>query len=142
MRISDDPHRFDPGSSLLHEDGRTLIVESARTHRNRFLVKFEGVTSRDDAEGLRGALYVPAEMKRDLDGGEYWADDLVGCRVALADGAQVGVAREVMPGTAHDLLVVDTDRGERLIPMVAAIVTNVDLDRRVIVIDPPEGLLK
>ena len=142
MRISDDPHRFDPGSELVHADGRTLVVESSRTHRDRFLVKFDGFSSRSDADSLRGALYVPADKKRSLDEAEYWADDLAGCDVALADGTEIGVAREVVPGTAHDLLVVDTKQGERLVPMVKAIVTDVDLDKKLIVLDPPEGLLE
>jgi len=141
VRISDDPHRFDPGSELVHADGRTLIIESARSHHDRFLVKFEGFSSRSDAESLRGALSVPADKTRSLGDAEYWADDLAGCNVALADGTEVGVAREVVPGTAHDLLVVDTKRGEGLVPMVRAIVTDVDLDKKLIVLDPPEGLL-
>ena len=141
VRISDDPHRFDPGSRLMHEDGRELVVESARVHRNRFLVKFEGVSSRSDAELMRGALYVPSSEKRQLEEAEYWADDLRGCHVVTAAGEPVGTAREVLPGTAHDLLVVDTPAGERLVPMVKAIVVSVDLEARRIVLDPPEGLL-
>lgn len=142
MRISDDPHRFDPGSKLLHADGRELIVDSARDHRNRFLVRFEGYSTRSEAESLRGALYVPAVAKRELAAAEFWADDLAGCRVKLVSGEEVGSARVVLPGTAHDLLVVDTERGERLVPMVKAIVTHVDVDAREITIDPPEGLLE
>ena len=142
MRISDDPQRFDPGARLLHEDGRELIVEAARPHRDRFLVRFEGIETRSDAEALRGALYVPSSQKRELEEAEYWADDLGGCRVKLQSGDEVGVARHVLPGTAHDLLVVDTPEGERLVPMVKAIVTSIDLAGKEIIIDPPEGLLE
>ena len=105
-------------------------------------MKFEGVGTRTAAEGLRGALYIPADQKRELEEREYWADDLVGLKVKLVGGGEVGIAKEVLPGTAHDLLVVDTARGERLIPMVEAIVVDVDLDQRAIVVDPPEGLLE
>lgn len=142
VRISDDPQRFDPGSELLHGDGRTLIVERSRTHRDRFLVKFEGFDTREDAEGLRGALYVPAERKRPLGEAEYWTDDLVGLKVILPTGEEAGTARAVLSGTAHDLLVVDTPRGERMIPMVKAIVTKVDLKSASIEVTPPEGLLE
>ena len=142
VRISDDPQRFDPGSRLIHGDGRTLVVESARVHRDRFLVKFEGIDSRAEAEGLRGALYVDADERRELGESEYWADDLIGCTVMTVSGAKVGTARDVMSGAAHDLLVVDTENGDRLVPMVKEIVTQVDLDARSIVVDPPEGLLE
>jgi 16S rRNA processing protein RimM len=126
----------------VHADGRTLVVEQARDHRDRFLVKFEGIEGREAAEGLRGALYVPADRKRALEESEYWADDLVGLKVVLTDGAEVGTAREVLAGTAHDLLVVETERGERMIPMVKEIVTKVDVDGGSIEVSPPEGLLE
>ena len=142
MKISDDPHRFDVGSALLHGDGRTLVIESARAHRDRFLVKFEGTDTRSEAETLRGPLYVPAEERRELEESEFWAEDLIGCKVTLTSGDSVGTVKMVVPGTAHDLLAVDTPRGERLVPMVKEIVVNVDVAERVVVLDPPEGLLE
>lgn len=59
VRISDDPHRFDPGSRLIHEDGRELEIQSSRLHRDRLLVKFAEADSREEAEALRGTLFVP-----------------------------------------------------------------------------------
>lgn len=125
----------------MHEDGRALRIEVARTHGNRLLVKFAGFDSRDEAEKLRGALFVPAETARTLKPGEFWPHELAGCRVALRDGSPVGTVVGVIPGVAQDLLSVATPRGDRLVPMVAAIVVEVDVGERRIVVDPPEGLL-
>lgn len=142
VRISDDPRRFEPGSELLHEDGRALVVETARDHRNRFLVKFEGVDDRDAADVLRGALFVPATEARDLEAGEFWEHDLQGLTVVHAQtGDVVGTIAHVQEGPAQDLLVVDTKAGERLIPMVAEIVSEVDVEAGKVTVDPPEGLL-
>jgi 16S rRNA processing protein RimM len=47
----------------------------------------------------------------------------------------------VIPGAAQDLLAVATDQGERLVPVVSAIVVEVDVAARLVVIDPPPGLL-
>lgn len=142
VRISDDPRRFEPGSRLSHEDGRTLVVETARDHRNRFLVKFEGFDDRGAAEGLRGALYVDEGELRDLGEGEFWAHDLAGAEVVHAGtGAVVGTVSYVQDGPAQDLLVVDTPSGERLVPFVSEIVVGVDMDARRLTVDPPEGLL-
>jgi 16S rRNA processing protein RimM len=140
--ISDDPRRFEPGSRLLHADGRSLTVQSARPHRNRFLVKFEGIDTRTDAETLRGALFVRSEDLRDLAEGEYWPHDLIGCRVVQSDGDEVGEVMDVVPGPAHDFLAVRTERGDRLVPLVGDIVVNVDLAARRIRVDPPAGLLE
>ena len=142
MRISDDPHRFDVGSSLRHGDGRLLVIESARPHRDRFLVKFEGFGTRSEAETLRGPLYVSSDERRDLEESEFWAEDLIGCKVTLVSGDEVGTVKTIVPGTAHDLLEVTTERGDRLVPMVKEIVVSVDVAERAVVLDPPEGLLE
>lgn len=142
VQISDDPRRFEPGSELRHEDGRTLVVESARDHRNRFLVKFEGVDDRDAAEGLRGALYVSESEVRSLEPGEFWEHDLAGlAAVRAGTGEALGTVSYVHPGPAQDLLVLDTPAGERLVPLVAEIVVEVDVDAGRVTLDPPEGLL-
>jgi 16S rRNA processing protein RimM len=40
------------------------------------------------------------------------------------------------------LSIVDTNGRDRLVPMVADIVVEIDKDRKLIRIDPPEGLLE
>lgn len=139
--ISDDPHRFAPGAVLQHEDGRELTVSAARDHSGRLLVSFAGVSTRDDAESLRGALYVAAEAARDLGEEEFWPHDLEGCEVFTAHGTRVGVVARVIVRPAQDLLAIETDAGERLVPFVAPIVTEVDLEGRRVTLEPPEGLL-
>lgn len=141
MRISDDPRRFEPGAVLWHEDGRRLVVASARRHRDRFLVAFEGVDSRARAEGLRGALYVDASEARALGEDEYWEHELAGLQARDPAGRPLGRVERVLAGPAQDLLVLSTARGERLVPFVKAIVTAVDRASGTITIDPPEGLL-
>lgn len=139
--ISDDPTRFEPGAQLIHDDGRVLTIEAAREHRGRLLVKFQGIDTRNEAEDLRGAVFVPAGTVRQLDEGEFWERDLVGSQVVTSDGADVGELVDIVPGPAQDLLVVETERGERMVPFVTEIVVAVDASARRIVIDPPEGLL-
>ena len=141
VRISDDPGRFEAGSKLTHADGRELVVERSRAHRDRLLVKFEAYDDRAAAEGLRGTLFVKPEDIRELQEDEYWPHDLVGCSVALEDGRVVGKVGAVVPSPAHDLLQVTTSSGDSLVPIVKEIVVDVDVSARRITIDPPEGLL-
>jgi 16S rRNA processing protein RimM len=141
VRISDDPRRFEPGAQLLRSDGSELTVETSREHRTRLLVKFMGIDDRGSAESLRGPVFVAADELRELGEDEFWGHELAGCAVVLRGGLQVGTVREVLPGNAQDLLAVETDRGERLIPAVKDIVVGVDVAARQVTIDPPEGLL-
>lgn len=106
------------------------------------LIKFEGVDSRPEAEALRGgALYIGPEDLRDLGEDEYWPHELIGYEVVLASGGAAGEVSRIVPGTAQDLLAVFTESGEKLIPLVKAIVVDVSPESGRVVIDPPEGLL-
>ena len=141
LAISDDPSRFTAGSRLIHDNGRVLVVEGSRHHRDRLLIKFVGVGSRGEAEALRGELFVTRDDLRDLDEDEFWPHDLVGLTVVDLDGNHLGRVKRVDAGAAHDLLAIETPAGERLVPLVKDIVRSVDLSERRVAIDPPSGLL-
>jgi 16S rRNA processing protein RimM len=105
-------------------------------------VKFEGAEARADAEGLRGALFVPESDARELESGEFWEHDLEGLAAVHArTGAPIGTVSYVQPGPAQDLLVIETPDGDRLVPFVSEIVVEVDVEAGRVTIDPPEGLL-
>jgi len=66
-------------------------------------------------------------------------DDLVGCKVVLADGTPWGTVAAVDAG-AQDLLVIHDGDVERLLPLVDAFVPAIDVAAGTITVDPPEGL--
>lgn len=108
---------------------------------NRLLVKFHGIESREEAERLRGAVYALPDDVRQLQSDEYWPHDLIGCAVQDAEGRSFGEVEAVVPGPVQDLLQVGTSKGPRLVPLVKAIVTSIDVETRLIVVEPPPGLL-
>jgi 16S rRNA processing protein RimM len=96
----------------------------------------------DDAEALAGAeLKVPESALAPLPEGTFYRHDLVGCEVRSAAGDTVGRVTDVEGPLERSRLVVAGNRGEVLIPLVAEICTRVDPAARVIVVNPPEGLL-
>ncbi len=141
LRLSDDPQRFQPGASLLTAGGDTITVVDARQHGDRFVVAFDGYETREAAETLRGPLYIAAAQARSLDADEYWEHDLVGCSAWTVSEVQIGTVARVISGPAQDLLALDTPAGERLVPLVKEIVLEVDMKRRRVILDPPDGLL-
>ena len=82
---------------------------------------------------LRGArVSVPRELI-DLADGEFLLGDLIGCRVVRADGAPCGEIVALDTG-AQIRLVIHDDGVERLVPLVDVLVTNIDLDARVVTV--------
>ena len=128
---SDRDERHAPGAVLYLED-RALVVETARPHQGRWLIRFEGVADRDAAASLRGGVLSADPLAGEPD--EWWAHELVGAEVVDVDGGAHGrvVALEANP--AHDLLVLDDGA---LVPIVFVVAH----ERGRVVVDPPAGLL-
>ncbi|MGA8098043.1 MAG: ribosome maturation factor RimM [Candidatus Cybelea sp.] len=118
------------------EESWTVRVTSVRPHKNRLLIRLAGVDDADAAAALAGSvLYVPRAAIA-LSDGEYLDEDLAGCAIFGVDGRAYGSVDRVEHYPSSDMLIV----GAAMIPMVRAIVTEIDLERRRILIDPPEGL--
>jgi len=143
VRTDFPEQRFTAGAQLRADTDRTLTVETVRPHGEALLVRFAGVADRDAAAGLRGLLLtVDATALPDLDDpDEFYDHQLEGLAAVNSDGAALGTVREVVHAPASDLLVLETDRGEALVPFVRAIVLKVDLAGGAVVLDPPAGLL-
>ena len=106
------------------------IVRRAGTDE-RPIVRFSGVGSREAAEALRGQdLVVDRAEAPPLEEDEWYATDLVGCRVV--DGAvEVGEVDALVAFPSCEAL----DVGGRLIPLVRDAVRSVDVEGRVIDVD-------
>jgi 16S rRNA processing protein RimM len=145
------PHGLDgsfyvtrPRAAFLHEGAevtlspsgtRTRIVRRAGTDA-RPIVRLELSTDRGSAEGLRGGeLFVDAVAAPPLEPGEYWAEQLVGCRVH-GDARELGVVTAMLPLPSCECLEVSRETGPPLlVPMVRDAIRSIDVDTRVIEID-------
>ena len=103
----------------------------------------EGVETMNDAEALAGAeLRMPASALGPLPGNTFYRHDLVGCDVKDTAGRAIGRVTGVEGPLEQSRLVVESARGEVLIPMVQGICVTVDPEAKTIVVDPPDGLLE
>jgi len=130
-------HAFRPGSS----ESRTLEVERAWLHQHDLVLKFVGLDTRNDAEGLRGLeLRIPEEERPPLPAVEYYLSDLIGCRVETPDGRVIGEVEEWRDYGAAPLLVVRSGEREILVPFTTAFYRQVEPENQRIVVELPEGL--
>ena len=124
--------RLAPGV-VLHTDAGPLTVRASQPHQHRWLVAFDGVSSREAADALRGVV-LRAEPIDDPDA--LWVHDLVGAEVVTPDGRAWGRVQTVVDNPASPLLELDSGP---LVPIVF-VVDDSALPERVVV-DPPAGLL-
>jgi len=144
---TDFPHeRFQTGAELFVKrsaEMETLVISTVRFHNERPIVGFKGVDDMTAASAWAGSeLRVPVEQLAKLPPETFYRHDLVGCAVERTDGSPVGNVTEVEGTLAGSRLVVSTERGDVLVPLVAEICKSVDVAGKRIVIEPPVGLLE
>lgn len=135
----------DPDSDTLgfvahvYVNGAKRVVNGARDTQRGWLVQLEGVVTRNDAEALRGAKIEVDRTDLELDADDVLLHDLIGCKVVLADGTPWGEIAGIDSSPGQDRLVIHDHGVERLVPLVDALVPKIDLDARIVTVDPPEG---
>ncbi|HEV3091656.1 MAG TPA: ribosome maturation factor RimM [Candidatus Cybelea sp.] len=114
-----------------------IRLASVRPHKNRLLLRLDGVDDATAAQAYAGAKLFVSRERVKLQRGEYLDRDLIGCAVVGRRGEPLGTVESVEHYPASDMLLI----GGALVPMVRAIVIEIDLENHRITLDPPEGLL-
>ena len=149
--FTDTPEqRFTPGASFTLQvpetsewSGKTLTLGELRWYNGHPVGFFEGVDDRTAAESLvKAILWVDQDLDELPDEDDAWYHhQLVGLRVER-DGVVVGTVARVDHLPAQDLLAVETEHGEVLVPFVNALVPSVDIEAGVVTVTPPPGLFE
>ena len=130
---------------LVRENGAVVkqaSVESARAHGPDLLIRFSTAHDPDEAGELRG-LWIEVERAAlpDAGPGQVYYYDLLGLQVVEEDGRVVGRVKDIVPTGANEVLVVEGETGEILIPYHPGTVIGWDPAASKIVVKLPEGLL-
>ena len=144
--LTDFPERFEGLQDVTvvkpDDERLDLKIEKHWFQSGRLVLKFAGYDRIEDAETLRDAEICVAEADAvALDEGEFFDWQLAGCKVETIAGGAIGVVRELMRTGGTELLVVDGEAKEYLIPFAESICVEVDIENKLVKIDPPDGLL-
>lgn len=147
--LTDDPQRF---GLLKHvyiglEDQEPVQVPllGYRLHKGRALLCLENVYDRTTAERLRGYLIqVPREEALPLEDGEFYEHEIIGLAVQTVAGEHLGELVEILYTGANEVYIVrGAAPGARdlLIPAIADVIQEIDLDAGRMIVELPDGLL-
>ena len=145
--LTDFPERFEELEELIlvspSGERKLIQLENYRFQKDRVVLKLAGCDDVDSAKQLVGYDFAVEEADRvPLEEDEFYDWELEGCTVKVGDKS-IGQVQSVLKTGGAEILVVADDSGkEQLVPLAAEIVINVDTAARVILIDPPEGLLE
>ena len=96
-----------------HANGKPLTLTSLSPDKSGAIARFAEVTTRNQAEALRGTLLtIPRSALPPLPDGEYYHIDLIGRPVHDTDGTRIGTIRAIENYGAGDLLELDLPNGK------------------------------
>jgi 16S rRNA processing protein RimM len=147
--LTDFPERFEGLEELIAvaPDGQrlTLSLEDHWFQGGRVILKFAGYDSIERASALVGYEFAVPESERvELEEDEFYDWELIGCRVETVGGERLGPVREVLKTGGVEVLLIENDvtGREHLIPLAETICVEIDIENKLIRVDPPEGLLE
>ena len=116
-------------------------IESVRMRGNDIYLKFVQCSDRTAAERLRGKyLFVEESRRKQLPSEKFFIDDLIGCMVMDEVGKKFGEIVSVDALPSQMIYTVQTKKGIVMLPAAKEFVLSVDVERKEIVVRPPEGL--
>lgn len=132
-----DPMALADYKLLKSRDGRSFEITAIRPANTVVVVRFKGVTDRNQAEALNGTeLFTDRAALPDKDDGEFFHDDLIGLSIRDETGTTVGKVVSVQNFGGGDILEVDVvGHKGALIPFTHAAVPDVDVQGGFIKID-------
>jgi 16S rRNA processing protein RimM len=136
------------GLFMIDSAGRRSHCEVlwARSQKSGVRMAIKDVTTRDQAESLAGCgLWISRRSLPPLDEDTHYWVDLIGLAVFSVDGEHLGRISDIIATGANDVYVVETRQGypvkEILLPAIASVILEVDLDDQKMIVELPEGLV-
>ena len=126
----------------LGEEVKLYRLERFRLHQGYALLKLTGCDDRNAAESLRGqVVQIPHEEAMPLDEDEYYVYQIEGLEVWTDEGESLGRVVEVLFTGCNEVYVVHGPGGEVLIPAIADVVLEVDLEGGRLIVHLMDGLI-
>lgn len=143
-KLSDNPERLGgPGVFRIESDDKMTEIEiiSIKDLAGRLAVKVKGIDTVEQAKELTNKLlFITSTELGDLPEGQYYYFELIGCEVTDPDGNRLGEIVDIEDYPANEVWVIEEEGQKFMFPAVSEFVVKVDIENRVIKINPPEGI--
>ncbi len=132
---------------------KVLFLEKAETlsalnivrinqSKNCWIILFEEINTRNDAEVLKGCRLLLADEKlRPLEPNEFFCHQIIGCSVEDQNGQILGKISDILETGANNVYKVGNGSSAFLIPDVPHVVLKLNVETKRMVINPLPGLI-
>lgn len=135
--------------------GEKVLVEKPNGEKNiftikkisplvgdKFIMEFEEIENKTQGNLLQNSIIKVNRMVLGLEKDEYLLQDLLGMEVITLEDKNIGKVTEVFDTAAHEILVVETDETEALIPNIDTFIKKIDFENKKIVVELWDGMLE
>jgi len=151
--LTDFEERFlKPGMRWLQKENEPpskieLISGFKQPGKETFIVKLQGINTRNHAEQpKRFKILVKTDTLPKLKKEEFHLLELINLKVKILENDELKIIGKVinLENEKNNLLIIELFKNQKkvLIPFVKEIVTLVDIKKKFLIIDPPNGLLE
>jgi len=127
------PERLQPKAIIYAGEAHIpLTIRRQRIHNDGILLSFDGFTTPEQVGRFRNQiLYIVVANAMELPEGEFYYHELLGLSVMNETGESIGKVTEIIQTGANDVYVVTNEAGrETLLPAIAEVILDVDLDSK------------
>ena len=145
-QFSEGEIRFSPGDVVYIDGGRPATVVESHKAGTATVLQLDVIRNTRAADALRGTII---EMEDDdlpeAPEGAFYHYEIVGTKVRTTEGEELGVVLEIIVTGANDVYVVGKpgateSKDQILIPAIADVVLEIDINNGVVTVNLPEGL--
>ena len=147
MPLTDFPERFKKLKTVIlwkNGKGSKVMVEAARSYKESYLLKLQGIDSMEAAKDYCNALLkIDESQLYPLPAGHYYHFQLQGLSVYDEEKGFLGELGEVLETGANDVYVVQSpEYGEILLPAIKDVIREVNLEEKIMRVRLLPGLIE
>lgn len=142
--LTNDLKRFNDLKSVYVGDGKELLtIEKVREHKNNIIIMFQEHNNINNVLKYKESnLYIDMEDRVELPEDHYFIFELIGLEVYDLNDKYIGEIVDVIQGPSNDVYLINSELNkEIMIPGVKEFVKSIDIERKLMKVDPIEGMI-
>lgn len=142
--LTDDISRFDSlKTAYIGEDKLIVNAVGVKYNKDMPIIKLNEFNNINEVIKFKNEyLYVDDNNLMKLADDRYFVFDLLDCKVEDIKGDFIGIIKDVIENPSNDTYLIVNDDKEYLVPAVKEFVKDIDIDNKLIIIDPIKGMIE
>jgi 16S rRNA processing protein RimM len=142
----DNPNDYENLTSvflMIKNDLIPYFIENIQIRGKKSIAKFEDINKIEQTESIIGVdMYLPLTALPKLSGNKFYYHEVVGYKIVdNVSKKELGLLESIFDSTGQDLISMNCNGVEVLIPITDDIVKNVDRDGKILFVELPDGLI-